>query len=220
MKYSRIDSLEKLAQLIVHERPVQKGGSSRLDMHAYYIKNNNSEHVYYINLCLQMIPKMLELLPTYPFIMRFTHWMDESGIYNEQLCSCMIQYMKEKWTEDVCPDRVDERGIVLLGVVSKAKHLTSYDEVKTISPKLCAQNKWWVQQLCYEYDPKKALEMLPEMPIENFPQNIFNHISRYLNDFSKKELIQYVRRVSLSNEEEEKVIRWINIFARNRKKKE
>lgn len=217
MKYSRIDSLEKLAQLIVHERPVEKYGSSRLDMHASYIKNNNSEHVYYTDLCLQMIPKMLELLPTYPFIMRFTHWMDESGIYNEQVCSCIIKYMKEKWTEDACPDRIDERGIVLLGVVSKAKHLTSYDEIKTISPKLCDQDKWWVQQLCYEYDPKQALEMLPEMPIENFSQNLFNHISRYLEDFSKKELMQYFRGVSLPKEEKERVIRWINILGQKGK---
>ena len=208
----KIDTLEQFTEMITSDFPILKEGTTSSDVFAYELKNGTIDKEHYIALCLRAIPKALTIFPEYPSCIKFVRWINNAGILTEEILFSLVELIKN-WTEEEYPSRLHERSMVILEIASNAKHIISFEEIVSISPKTTKDNPWWVHTLQYQYEPEKALENLQQMPTKHFAKKVFVYIPMYLKNFSKEQLMEKFERLQLPDTEKGNLLKWLETFA-------
>lgn len=206
-----IKTVEEFCRMLNDDRPIAKDGTTMSDVYAHEIKNNRIDKENYIKLSLLAIPEALTLFPNYPFCLRFVWWLKNAKIFTKEIAESFLNLIRNKWTENAYPERLTERALVISEIISEIKHV-SFEEIMEISQKTSQENPWWVNDLLYQYNPKKALENLQQMPEKDFAQKVTVRISIYLQDFSKTEIKRYFEKINISEEEKNKLFKWLDVF--------
>lgn len=213
----KIDTLEQFSEMITSDYPILKDGTTSSDVFAYELKDGALDKEHYIALCLRAIPEALTIFPEYPSCIKFVRWINKAGILTEEMLLSLVELIKN-WTEESYPNRLHERSMVILEIAHSAKHILSFDEIISISPKTTKDNPWWVHILLYKHDPEKALEDLQHMPTSHFSDKVIVYIPMYLSTFSKEQLKEKFVKLQLPEKEKSKLLKWLEIFAKAKPK--
>lgn len=210
------DNHDAFVKMLNDEYPIDPSGTLKSSLYANKSKKSSNYRSRLRKICISIIPQLHNHFPKYPLMLRFMHFAQNSLVANKDFCNEVFMFIKNNWTEQSHPKRIEERLSVIRELIGHCD--ITYEWIVETSKEGLKRNDWMEHDVKYEFYPRQAMLKLCSIKRENFVDGLILRLPEYIDDFPKEEIFEFfeIWKTDMSPSEIKEVEDWLELLCKDK----